>query len=121
MAPKDTPVEEEEWEDVAAGIGEQYNFDQGPLIGYLIGKQKMDLPERSWSTNPDGSIRKEADVWRFALRDTGEEVFIWDSYALSEALTEPGSGDLVRIVFEGTRDFDNGKKKVKKYKVSVKK
>jgi hypothetical protein len=112
---------EDEWEIVQAGMGEQWDFDKGPMIGYMIGKFPMELPERSWSENPDGTTRKTADFWKFALKETGEEVFIWDSYALSEALTEPGSGDLVRIVYEGQRDFDGGKKRVTKYQVSVKK
>jgi hypothetical protein len=111
---------EDEWEDVKVGIGDQWDFEtQGVLIGHIVGKFPIDLPERSWSQNPDGTTRKVADAWKFALRDTGEEVFIWDSYALSDALTEPGFGDLVRIQFEGYKDFDNGKKRVKKYKVQV--
>jgi hypothetical protein len=116
-----TPSEEEEWEEVQSGLGEQWDFEAGPMIGYMIGKFPIELPEKSWTKNDDGSIRKVADAWKFALRDTGEEVFIWDSFQLSEALTNPGSGDLVRISFDGYREFDNGRRRVKKYKVALKK
>jgi len=114
-----TTTTDDGWEEISVGAGDEWDFDKnGPLIGNFIGTQEIDLPEHS---QRDG--RTTAKIWQFALEGTGELVFIWDSFQLGEAMTKPGSGDLVRISFEGYKSFTgtDGPRQVKQYKVAMKK
>lgn len=118
MAKETTPVEEE-WEEVKIGLGEEWDFEKnGDLIGTLVGAKNIDLPEHSWGTGPDGEVRKTAGVWEIA-NDNGEIFFIWDSYQLTEALTDFGRGDRIKVHFDGYRKFDSkgGPRQVKQYRV----
>lgn len=125
MAKETTPpVEENEWEEISVGIGEQWDFDKrGDLIGVIVGAKSVDLPEHSQREDASGELRTSAGIWEFMLPDTGEMVFLWDSYQLTEALKDVGSGDLVKIHFDGYRSFtgSDGPRQVKQYKVSKKK
>lgn len=118
---KDTTNPDEGWETVESGLGEEWDFDKGPLVGTAIGVEIIELPERSWTENSDGTIRKDAKAWKFNLADDGSEVFIWESYQLTEKLKDVGPGDAVRIFYEGQREIDGGKRRVKQYKVQTRK
>jgi hypothetical protein len=112
---KDVETPEEEWEEISTGIGEQWDFDKnGDLIGTFLGAENIELKE------PRADGKTTALAWRFAT-DSDELVFIWDSYQLGLAMTEAGSGDRVKIHFDGYREFDNGSRRIKQYKVFMKK
>ena len=114
----DVPVDDDEWEDVKTGLGTEWDFDKrGTLTAYFIGPREVQLPEK------DASGRTVAMIYEFATVADGEQVFIWESYQLAQALTEPGSGDIVRISFLGEEPFKSkdGPRRVKKYKVQMKK
>ncbi len=119
MADK-TPVQtEDDWEQVSTDIGTEWDFDKGgDLVGYFLGPKEIDLPEKA---QRDG--RTKAIIWEFALQDSGEQVFLWDSHQLSNAMTDPGIGDLVKVQFGGYRQFNSadGPRQVKQYKVFLKK
>ncbi len=122
MAPSDktdVPVDDE-WDEVSVGIGTEWDFDKrGVLIGYYMGPKEIPLPPKS----VEKTGNTVATVHEFATKDEGEAVFLWDSYQLALAMTEPGMGDLVRIEFMGREAFtgDDGPRQVKRYKVSMKK
>lgn len=120
-APNPSPTDDEGWETVETGLGEEWDFDKnGPLVGTIIGTREVDLPEHKWTEQADG-IRKTAKAWTFQTGDTGEEVFLWESYQLTEKLKDVGTGDAVRIFFEGMREIDGGRRRVKQYKVQTRK
>jgi len=113
-------VQDEEWEDVSVGLGTEWDFEKrGILTGYYMGPKEIPLPEKA----REKTGRETAMVHEFAEKETGEAVFIWDSYQLALAMTEPGVGDLVRVEFQGRDSFtgDDGPRQVKRYKVSMKK
>ena len=114
----DTPVDDDDWEDVKTGLGTEWDFDKnGTLTGYYVGPREVELPEGNATGRPTAMIHE------FATIEGGEQVFIWESYQLAQALTEPGHGDLVRISFLGEESFKgkDGPRRVKKYKVQMKK
>jgi len=112
---KDVETPEEEWEEVSTGIGEQWDFEKsGDLIGTFVGAINVELR----TARQDGS--NSALAWTF-ITDEDERVFVWDSYQLAEAMTDAGSGDRVKIHFAGVREFDNGARRIKQYKVFMKK
>jgi len=118
MADKTPVTEDEGWEQVSTDLGTEWDFDKyGDLVGYFLGPKEIDLPEKS---RRDG--RTKATIWEFALVDSGEQVFLWDSHQLATAMTEPGMGDLVKVQFGGYRKFDSseGPRQVKQYKVLLK-
>lgn len=93
----------DEWERVQAGLGEQWDFDKsGDLIGTWVGAEVVELKE------PGLDGKSEATAYMFAL-DDGSQVFLWQSYALTNALEKCGVGDRVKIVYKGQRDFTGEK------------
>lgn len=117
--PVNTTTDSDDWEEQQIGFGEEWDFEKnGDLIGTFIGNKEIDLPERS---QRDG--RTTAKIWEYMLDDTGEIVFLWDSHQLAEAMTKPGTGDKVKIKFEGYRKFDgsDGPRQVKQYRLWTKK
>lgn len=114
------PVEDDEWEDVKTGLGTEWDFDKrGMLTAYYMGPREVELPEKS----QEKTGRATATIYEFATVADGEQVFLWESYQLAQALTEPGMGDMVRIQFLGEETFSgsDGPRRVKKYKVQIKK
>lgn len=107
----------EEWEDVKVGLGKEWDFGSGvgedsrPLVAFYI-----DTADVTLENDPD---RDTARAQLFALADTGEQVFLWDSYELSTALEQVNTGDKVRITFLGRDSFtgQDGPRQVKRYKV----
>lgn len=120
---KNAPVTDDEgWEEVKVDLGTEWDFEKyGDLVAIYMGPKEIELPEEKQTINADGTKREKALVHEFAVRDTGEQVFIWGSYQIDLAMTDPGMGDEVKIKFEGYRDFDGGSKRVKQYKVFTKK
>lgn len=118
--------EDEGWEDVVIGLGEEWDFDKfGFLVGRYIGTQSMDVPDRN---NP-GQMRTTA-VHRFEA-DSNEDapVFVWGSYQLDEAFnpsdgspSQIRAGDSVRIDPLGTKSFssEDGPRTLKQFRVRVK-
>lgn len=111
---------EEEWEEVQVGIGDEWDFKNGDLIGNFLQARIIELPEQSQTKQEDGSIRDKATIFEFAL-DSGEVVFLWESYQISEGMKDATSGSRVKIVYEGVKDIQNGARRVKQYKFFVKK
>lgn len=104
----------DEWEDVQIGLGREWDFDKnGALIAYYVDKTSVPLE--------DDADRTEAAARIFALEDTGEQVFLWDSYELATALDQVSQGRKVRIEFLGIDPISGkaGPRQVKRYKVQA--
>ena len=107
------PENNDEWERIAVGLGEQWDFEKdGPLIGVWTGAEVVGLKEAGL----DG--KKEATAYLFDT-DTGESVFLWQSYALTNALEKVGVGDRLKIVYKGQRDFtgERGNQRVNVFEI----
>jgi hypothetical protein len=107
-------VAPDEWEDVSTGLGSEHDFEKaGPLVAIYAGEQDVDLKE----AREDGKTTAKAFI--FADPETGEQLFVWDSYELREALAQVRTGQKVRISFLGREQFtgSKGPQQVKRYKV----
>lgn len=107
-----SPSAEEEWESVQIGLGKEWDLEKdGPLIAIYV-----DSTEIALENDKD---RSSAKARIFAMPDTGEQVFLWDSYELAVALEQVGAGEKVRVTFLGRDSFsgDDGPRQVKRYKV----
>lgn len=118
-APAEAPqTTDDEWEQISTGIGREWDFDKdGPLVANWVSVETVDL-KPPFQKDPDGNDRTKALAYVFA--DTnGEQVFLWESHELSQALTQAGVGDKLRISFLGRESFtgDDGPRQVKRYKV----
>lgn len=114
VEPIEEPSAEEEWEDVRTGLGREHDFDrEDTLTAIFVGAETVELKEE----REDGS--KEARAFIFADPETGEQLFIWSSHELGEALAQVAAGDKVRIRYLGRESFTGGKgpQQVKRYKV----
>ncbi len=116
------PTTDDEWEEVQVGIGDEWDFQKGDLVGTFLQARIIDLPEQSQTRQDDGTIRDKATIFEFALDDpAGEVVFLWESYQISEGLKDATSGSRIKIHYEGMQEIQNGARRVKKYKFFVKK
>lgn len=122
MAKEDTGnlAEKDEWEEVQVGMGEEWDFEKnGDLVGTFLQARIIELPEKSWTKQEDGEIRKTSTIFEFALDGTGEQVFIWESYQVVEGMKDATTGTRVKVQFTGVKDFDGGKRRVKQYKFFI--
>lgn len=101
-----------EWETLRTGLGKEWTFESGPLIGHWVGVETVPIDP----PGPDG--RDSADAYIFA-DSNGEQVFLWASHELATAMTQAGTGDKLRISFLGRDTFtgDDGPRQIKRYKV----
>jgi hypothetical protein len=101
----------DEWERVKVGLGEGWDWEKKPeLVGVYVGSEVVELKE------PGLDGRSEATAFVFAT-DDGEQVFLWQSYALSQALTEVGAGERLKIVYKGQKDIKDGKQRINRFDV----
>jgi len=119
------PLLEDDWEEISTGIGEEWDFDKNStLIGVYKGTEYVNIPEEKQRVNTDtGEKRTRAMTYNFIAADNGDEVFIWESYQLNEAMSEVQEGELCKVSFDGYKNFsgkDGGPRQVKKFKVAVK-
>lgn len=100
--PADVP-QDDEWERVQSGLGEQWDFEkQGDLVGTWVGAEIIELKE------PGLDGKTEATAYMFQVED-GSQVFLWQSYALTNALEKVGVGERLKIAYKGQRDFTGEK------------
>ena len=107
-------VEDIEWEPLHSGLGREWDLEsEGLLIGVWLGRETVPLEPT------ENDPRTEACAYKFVVRDTGEEVFVWESYELSRALEGARGGDLLRITLLGRESFtgDSGPRTIKRYRV----
>lgn len=114
MADSAMSNQDEEWEEVRAGIGRGWDFskDGKSLTGLYMGTQSVELPN-----DPD---RETANAHQFGLLDgSGEIVFLWESHELNGALEEVGLNEKIRVTFLGYEPFTSkdGPRQVKRYRV----
>ena len=115
-----TPVDTNEWEEVTTGLGNEWDFEKGPLVGIYQGTKEVAIKEDKQQTNDDGTKRTTALAHTFATVGDGELVFVWGSALLDEAFTEIGFDDKVRVEFQGRENFSGGDGKprqVKRFRV----
>jgi hypothetical protein len=100
-----------EWERVKVGLGEGWDWTNNPtLIGTWTGAEVVELKE------PGLDGRSEATAYIF-VTDEGEQVFLWQSYALTAALENCGVGDRLKIVYKGQQDIKDGKQRINRFDV----
>lgn len=109
----------DEWEDIRVGLGRGWDFAKdGELIGIYLGPNEVDLKEPI--KQDDGTLRHTAKAHQFGLLDdSGEIVFLWDSYELGNALTEVGANDKVKVMELPRESFtsDSGPRQVRRFRV----
>lgn len=113
------PTVTDQWETVAAGLGEEWNFEaDGDLIGNYLGTTSIDVPD----TNHPGEMRTSL-VHQFAPRDDPSEiVFAWGSYSIDQAFGKDENGNLLiplgtlcRVIYKGKREIKGGKQSLRHY------
>lgn len=105
-----------EWEEVRIGLGDEWDFDNGPLVGDFIGSVERPVEDKR-----TGEMRDQL-VHQFAPEGNPEEiVFLWGSYQLDTAFAKIDAGTRCRVQFAGTRQFSasDGPRVVKQYRVQV--
>lgn len=108
---------DEEWETLGGGLGEEWNFDNGPLTGYYVGT----LPYHLNKENRDTLVHQFAVV-----NDPDTIVFLWGSYNLDTVLADTEKvrvGDKFKISFLGTDSFrdanTNQPRTIKRYRIQT--
>lgn len=107
-----------EWEDIKVGLGDEWNFDSGPLVGSYLGTEEMELKapdtESGIRVNQVHSFNPEGE-------DADRIVFVWGSAILDKAFEQIEVGARVRVTFLGIDSFksDEGPRQIKRYRVQV--
>jgi len=87
---------EPNWEEVTPAFNETWNFNEKPeFVGEFMGKKEK-------------VGRNESMLYTF-LKD-GEPVDVWGSTVLDPRLKDVTEGQLVKIVFNGVKDGEGGRK-----------
>lgn len=112
------PIDNDGWEDVAVGLGEEWDLEQdGPIQGIFAAMQTLDVPD----TNRPGETRA-TNAYQIEVENSDNpNRFIWGSYNIDQAMKEIQIGDEIRITFLGVNSFKDAKtnvpKQVKTYRV----
>lgn len=115
-------TDNDEWEAIPTGsLGEEWNFDHGPLIGFYLGSRTVQTPKVESG---------EATAHQFAPTDDANAIiFLWESADLAGAFKVDGDGtslirvgDKVRVSYLGERAFtaaDGKPRRIKQYRVEA--
>lgn len=117
-----TAAPEDEWERIALGLGEEWDFHNGPLIGNYLGTTTVTAENKN--PRPGEGSTREVPVHQFApVDDPSGIVFLWGSSELDNAFNSDlvRIGDKVRINYLGKSEFNgqNGPQNIKRYRVDL--
>lgn len=121
VAPIDGSLPAPKWETINVGLGDQWDFKKGPMIGYYLGSELRAIPDLE-----SPSKTRDTNAYRFASYNNPDEiVFIWGSATIDDAMGHeenyPRIGQLVRIAFLGEESFTDkatGKpRRIKRYNI----
>ncbi len=109
------------FEAVNTGLGEEWDFDEGPLDGIYVGGDTISVPDN----NGAAGVMRDATYYQFMVDN--ETRFVWGSYSIDQAFsaTDPNDrskaaiayGDRVMIEYKGKREISGGKT-VRQYSVN---
>ena len=114
-----TDQPEYDWVTVDTGLGKEWDFERNPtMVGVYTGAREQQTKDPQ---NPGTKRKSTAHLFTTA---EGEDVFLWESAALSQAFAPDSEapvmiGDLVRITFTGRENFtgEKGPQQIKRYRV----
>lgn len=109
-------AEAEEWEEIRTGLGTEWDFVNGPLVGNYVGTTTQDIEDKRTQET------RVVNVYQFAPEDDPSSlVFVWGSSELDAAMADDRIriGDRMRIIFLGIEQFagDDGPRQIKRYRV----
>lgn len=108
----------EEWDDIRVGLGEEWDFRDGPLVGNFLGTTTQEIEDKQTRE------QRTVNVHQFAPVDNPDViVFLWGSSELDAAMASDlvRQGDKMRITFLGIDQFtsDDGPRQIKRYRVQA--
>lgn len=108
-----SPPAEPVWEDVRIGLGEVWDWKNGPLDGVYVGRTTIEVPDN----NHPGEMRDQT-VYQFSVTgdsdaDKGAVWALWGNYQLDQAFAGDDAGvhigNRVRITNLGKTEISGGR------------